>query len=80
MLSDRDRAILDTESRFWRHAGAKEDYVRDRLGLTPLAYYQCVNALLGRGEAWEYAPATCARLDRLRRGRRAPAGGRRLAG
>jgi len=80
VLSDRERAILDVESRFWRHAGVKEDHVRERLGLTPLMYYQRVNALLGRPEAWEYAPAACARLDRLRSGRRAPTGRRRLAG
>lgn len=71
MLSDQDRAILDVESRFWRHAGVKEDHVRAHLGLTPLTYYQRLNALLDRREALEYAPAVVRRVRDLRgRGRR----------
>lgn len=68
MLTDTDRAVLDVESRFWKYAGAKEDYVRSELGLTPIAYYQRVNALIERSEAWECAPATLRRL-RSARGR-----------
>lgn len=59
-------AILDVESRFWRHAGVKEDHVRTHLGLTPVSYYQRVNALLERPEAWEYAPAVVSRLRSVR--------------
>lgn len=80
MLTEQERALLDVESRFWRHAGAKEDHIRVRLTLTPLAYYQRLNALLNQGDAWEYAPAVCARLVRLRTSRRALSGRRRLAG
>jgi hypothetical protein len=80
MLTEQDKAILDIESRFWRHAGVKEDHVRTHLGLTPVSYYQRVNALLERPEAWEYAPAACGRLSRLRSGRRASLARRRLAG
>lgn len=66
-MTDLERAILDVESRFWRHAGAKEDHVRQHLGLTPLAYYQRLNALLDRRDAIEYAPQVVARLQRVRR-------------
>lgn len=66
MLSEQERAILAVESRFWRHAAVKEDHVREHLGLSPIRYYQAVNALLARPEAWEYAPATCARLSAIR--------------
>lgn len=72
MLTEQQRAILDVESRFWRHAGVKEDHVREHLGLTPLAYYQRLNALLDQPEALAYAPAVVNRLRSLRsrRGRR----------
>lgn len=66
MLTDQERAVLGVESRFWRHAGVKEDHVRESLGLTPVRYYQVVNALIERSEAWEYAPATVSRLRALR--------------
>lgn len=66
MLTEQQRAILDVESRFWRHAGVKEDHVREYLGMSPIRYYQAVNALLLRQEAWEYAPAACARMSAIR--------------
>lgn len=70
-MSDLERAILDVESRFWRHAGVKEDHVRERLGLTPIAYYQRLNAVLDRPEALAYRPLVVNRLRAVRaRGRR----------
>ena len=66
MLSDDERAILDLESRFWKHAGAKEAAVRDSLGLTPTRYYQRLAALLRRPEAAAYAPATVRRVTARR--------------
>lgn len=71
-MTELERAILDVESRFWRHAGAKEDHVREHLRLSPVSYYQRVNALLDRPDAVEYAPQVVARLRRVRaRSRRA---------
>lgn len=70
-MTDLERAILDVESRFWRHAGAKEDHVRQNLGLTPGTYYQRLNALLDRPEAIAHAPLVVNRLRAVRaRGRR----------
>lgn len=65
-MSDLERAILDVESRFWRHAGAKEDAIRECTGLSPNRYYQVLNSLVDRTDAWEYAPQALARVVRLR--------------
>ena len=66
MLSERDRAVLDIERAWWRHAGAKEAAVRDRLGLSSTRYYQALNRLLDDPAALEHAPAVVMRLRRLR--------------
>lgn len=66
MLSEQERDVLDVEARFWRHAGAKEDHVRQHLGLTPVAYYQRVNALIDRPEAIAHAPQVVSRLRAVR--------------
>jgi len=72
MLSDLQRAVLDVEARWWRHAGAKEAHVKAELGLGPIRYYQVLNALLDDPEALAYAPVAVNRLRRLRAaGRRA---------
>ena len=64
-LTTRERAVLDLESRVWKYAGAKEDAIRG-LGLTPTRHYQVLNGLLGRADAWEYAPAALARAHAVR--------------
>lgn len=60
------REILDFEARIWLHHGVKEDHIRQQFGLTPTAYYQKLNALLDDPDAYAYAPATVARLRRIR--------------
>jgi hypothetical protein len=68
-LTDRDRAVLAFERQWWRHAGAKEQAIRDRFGISATRYYQVLNALLDRPEALEYEPQTVNRLRRLRAAR-----------
>lgn len=68
-LSDEHRAMLDFERQHWRYAGAKDDEVRERFGLTLVGYQHALNALLDRPEAVAYAPATVRRLRRLRQKR-----------
>jgi hypothetical protein len=68
-LSDRDRAVLAFERQWWRHAGAKEQAIRDRFGISATRYYQVLNALLDRSEAVAYEPQTVNRLRRLRAAR-----------
>lgn len=71
-LTDRDKAILDFEAGpHWVHAGAKEDEIRRRFGISATRYHQVRNALIDRPEALAYAPVTVHRLRRLRNDRRA---------
>ena len=68
-LTDRERAVLDFENQWWRHAGAKEQAIRDAFNLSPTRYYQLVNALLDRPAALAYDPVLVKRLRRLRASR-----------
>jgi len=68
-LTDRERAVLDFENQWWRHAGAKEQAIRDTFDLSPTRYYQLVNALLDRPAALAYDPVLVKRLRRLRASR-----------
>ena len=65
-LSEQEAAVLDVESRFWRHAGVKEDVIRVETGMTPTRYYQLLNSLMENADAWEYAPQALARVARIR--------------
>lgn len=70
-LTDQQRAILDfeTTATWWRTAGAKENQIRDRFGITSTRYYQLLNRTLDDPDAVAYSPATVARLRRIREGR-----------
>jgi len=70
MLTDEQKAILAIEARWWKHAGAKERYVKEALGLDPIPYYQRVNALIEDPEALAVAPVVINRLRRIRSHRR----------
>jgi hypothetical protein len=65
-LSERDAQILAFEKQWWKHAGAKEQAVRDTFGLSATRYYQLLNALLDNPAAMEHDPVLVARLRRLR--------------
>jgi hypothetical protein len=68
-LTDRDRAILVFEKQWWRHAGAKEQAIRDRFSTSATRYYQMLNALLDSEAALAFEPAVVKRLRRLRAAR-----------
>ncbi len=71
MLTERDRAVLDVESRHWRYAATKEQHVRETLGLTPVRYYQVVAALVDHPDAAREYPRLVTRLRAVRaQGRR----------
>ncbi|HZM82691.1 MAG TPA: DUF3263 domain-containing protein [Candidatus Limnocylindrales bacterium] len=74
-LSEREREILTFERQSWRHAGAKEQAIRDRFELSATRYYQLLNALLDNPAALAHDPVLVGRLRRLR-GSRARARGR----
>jgi Protein of unknown function (DUF3263) len=69
-LGDRDRDILDFESRWGTHAGAKEEAIRAELGLAPARYYQLLNRLIDTEAALAHDPMLVGRLRRIREDRR----------
>ena len=68
-LTARERAILAFEQQWWRHAGAKEQAVRDTFGLSSTRYYQLLNGLLDNPAALAADPVLIGRLRRLRSSR-----------
>jgi Protein of unknown function (DUF3263) len=65
-LSERELQILAFESKWWKHAGAKEQAIRDAFGLSSTRYYQLLNGLLDNPAALEQDPVLVGRLRRLR--------------
>lgn len=65
-LTEREAGILAFESRWWKHAGAKEQAIRDTFGLSSTRYYQLLNALLDNPAALAHDPVLVGRLRRLR--------------
>ncbi|MFC9249593.1 DUF3263 domain-containing protein [Streptomyces sp. NPDC057136] len=70
-LSDRDRALLALERRSWAGPGAKERAIREELGMSPVRYYQLLNALIDDVRALAEDPVTVNRLRAVRATRRA---------
>jgi hypothetical protein len=65
-LSDREARVLMFERNWWREPGAKEQEIRDVLGMTATNYYQLLNELIDRPEALKFDPALVTRLRRQR--------------
>ena len=65
-LTEREVQILAFESKWWKHAGAKEQAIRDAFGLSSTRYYQILNGLLDNPAALEHDPVLIGRLRRLR--------------
>jgi len=70
-LDPRERAILDFERQWWKHAGAKEDAIRSEFSLSAARYYQVLGALIDRRDALVYDPMLVKRLQRMRDARSA---------
>jgi hypothetical protein len=68
-LVARELAILEFEKKWWRHAGAKEQAIRDEFGLSSTRYYQLLNGLLDNPLALAHDPVLVGRLRRLRASR-----------
>ncbi|MFE9954826.1 DUF3263 domain-containing protein [Micromonospora sp. NPDC005299] len=68
-LTERERQILAFEQQWWKHAGAKEQAIRDTFGLSATRYYQLLNALLDQPAALAAEPVLVGRLRRLRSSR-----------
>ena len=65
-LTEREQQILAFESKWWKHAGSKEQAIRDSFGLSSTRYYQLLNGLLDNPAALEHDPVLVGRLRRLR--------------
>ncbi|CAL9533869.1 DUF3263 domain-containing protein [Streptomyces lavenduligriseus] len=70
-LGSREKAILALERRAFAGPGAKERAIREELDLSPVRYYQLLNALLDDERALAHDPVTVNRLRRIREARRA---------
>jgi Protein of unknown function (DUF3263) len=65
-LSQRDCDILDFERSWWKHAGVKEEAIKERFDMSATRYYQLLGELLERPEAEAHDPILVKRLKRLR--------------
>lgn len=70
-LSGRDVAVLQIAARAWSGPGPRERAVRERLGISPAAYFQLLNALLDDPRALRHDPVTVNRLRAARERHRA---------
>jgi hypothetical protein len=70
-LSERHADILEFERQWLKHAGAKEEAIRERFGLSAARYYQILNAVLDLPAAIVSDPMLVKRLRRLRDSRTA---------
>ena len=68
-LSDLETKILDFEANWWRFAGAKESAIKELFDLSAPRYYQLLNDLIDRDDAFMAAPMLVKRLRRLREAR-----------
>ena len=64
-LNERERAILDFESSCRLRGWAKEEQIRQSLGMSPARYYQLLVRMLDSVEAQAYDPLLMGRLRRL---------------
>jgi hypothetical protein len=77
-LSERDQRILAFERQWWKHAGAKEQAIREQFDMSATRYYQVLNALVDKPEAFAHDPMLIKRLRRLRAARQRARSARRL--
>jgi Protein of unknown function (DUF3263) len=65
-LTDRQQHMLVFERQWWRHAGSKEQAIREQFSLSATRYYQMLNQLLDVPAALAFDPLVVGRLRRLR--------------
>ena len=65
-LSGRDIEILDFERSWWKHAGVKEQAIKERFEMSATRYYQVLNELIEDPAAMAHDPILIKRLKRLR--------------
>ncbi len=75
-LSDRDRLLLDFESRWIAHDAEKEEAIRAELDLAPALYYQLLARYIEHPDAAAHDAMLVHRLRRLRDARESERAGR----
>lgn len=65
-LDKQELQILEFEGHWWKHAGSKEQAIRDSFGVSSTRYYQLLNTLLDNPAALAHDPVLVGRLRRLR--------------
>jgi len=65
-LSEHESEILAFERSWWTHGGGKEAAIRERFGLSAVAYYQQLGELIDLPAALELDPLLVRRLRRQR--------------
>jgi hypothetical protein len=65
-LMQQEIDILDFERSWWKHAGVKEQAIKERFEMSATKYYQLLNELLEKPGAMEHDPILVKRLKRLR--------------
>ncbi len=65
-LTDQQRRVLIFERQWWRHAGSKEQAIREQFSLSATRYYQLLNHILDLPAALEFDAMVVGRLRRLR--------------
>jgi hypothetical protein len=65
-LDAQDKRILDFERSWWKHAGVKEQAIKEHFEMSATRYYQILNELLEKPAALSYDPILVKRLKRLR--------------
>jgi hypothetical protein len=65
-LGAQDKRILDFERSWWKHAGVKEQAIKEHFEMSATRYYQILNELLEKPAALNYDPILVKRLKRLR--------------
>lgn len=78
VLNDRDRKILAFERQWWKHAGAKEQAIRETFEMSATRYYQLLNIVIDRPESLEHDPMLVKRLRRIRAQRQRQRAARRF--
>lgn len=63
-LSPLEESILEFERTRWRRAGAKDEAIRTRFGISPASYYVVLSRLIECEEAMVYDPLLVQRLQR----------------
>ena len=65
-LSEREVRVLAFERNWWRQPAAKEQAIREMLGMSATRSYQMLNELIDRPEALAREPVLVKRLRRQR--------------